>query len=132
MNVQELRIGNWFQDPLGNYLQVAGVRSKTIYTSSGSKAYARMRGIPLTPEILEKAGFVQTEDDYRTIGVPQNDEIISQLLVYTNGVFLIDERIVPMAGGTRDVVSIPFKLSSLHQLQNLYFALTGTELSIEL
>lgn len=72
--------------------------------------------IPLTPEILERAGF---EKSY-VLGSQTN-------FVYTKGVLSYNES----HGGwwfRGPFTDIPH----LHQLQNLYFAMTGEELNIEL
>lgn len=67
--------------------------------------------IQLTPEILDKCGF-ETPDEYRET-VKYKDRVIIDLHM---GKYLL-----------RDNHYI--ELKSLHQLQNLYFALTGAELN---
>lgn len=73
--------------------------------------------IPLTPEILQKAGFEKDGN-----GFCLSDKMSLSLAVTKNGGYL---------ACWRDR-SLNFVINHLHQLQNLYFALTGEELSIEL
>lgn len=76
--------------------------------------------IPLTPEILEKAGFV-TIGRY-AIGVGGYN-------VFAKGRI---ELLQPNEGDPYILAFYEAKITHLHQLQNLYFALTGQELTINL
>lgn len=72
--------------------------------------------IPLTPEILEKAGF-------------KHQDILKKVYhknVYLWNRFRIDET------GTGKYFYGQLEITSLHQLQNLYFALVGSELTVNL
>jgi hypothetical protein len=69
--------------------------------------------IPLTPEILEKAGFKKQSSGYRRLN--------NIILMYDN-----DDNCWLLKGHPF------FKFQSLHQLQNLYHSLTGKELEINL
>lgn len=78
-----------------------------------------IEGIPLTPEILEKCGF-----EKKTGSAPG----IGDFYWHDNGIFetiRVHGDIIKLEG----IDSIPVK--HLHQLQNLYFALTGEELEIK-
>jgi hypothetical protein len=85
--------------------------------------------IPLTREILEKARFEKNRD---------NDFIISMALdfhlsisFYPDGAFPILIKDSEMYNGEAQMVPLN-RLDYLHQLQNLYFALTGEELTLDL
>jgi hypothetical protein len=87
--------------------------------------------IPLTPEILEKAGFEQRKYKYGGIGwvKKKNTGRIFKLSVMSgslNPTGMAIFRYWSDNGG-----AIP-KITSLHQLQNIFFALTGEELNIEM
>lgn len=71
--------------------------------------------IPLTPEILERAGFI-------------NGTKVIQTSLSTDE-FYVD--LMDKDAGFNDK-RIWFSCKNLHQLQNLYFALTGEELTIKL
>ena len=67
----ELRLGNWLlpnHDLDGDYSQVSSLEvcyeGGTHYIVNGYKDGFFYSPIPLTPEILEKAGFVRSDDDY--------------------------------------------------------------------
>jgi len=126
IQVNELRFGNWIKY-LGDVVQVFGTRGIYVITIDEHNereqqiAFPAFEPIPLTPEILEKAGFVLRQKD--------EDGIIYGKEKYT----IIYTRCTPggfgyfLNGYHNDV-----HLQYLHQLQNLYFALTGEELKINL
>jgi hypothetical protein len=68
--------------------------------------------IPLTPEILEKAGF---KNKGHEIFVKDRIQLWAHLAYY------LDEDL-------EEAHFIPVDVTSLHQLQNLYYSLTGQEL----
>lgn len=72
--------------------------------------------IPLTEEWLMKAGFVQSYNDY-----------IKENLTAENEYCESGEWNIYYKGALFEVI-----IKSVHQLQNLYFALTGQELNIEI
>ena len=109
MNANEIRVGNWF------YYHDQDLPFKWYASDFEHVETTQARPIPLTPEILEKAGF----NDFYTISIfdaYKNDVIIC----YDN-----QEKVFAIGGNW-------YKAEYLHQLQNLYFALTGEELNIEL
>lgn len=111
MNANELRIGNWvttFEDETP--IQITPRKFEVGVCRYGAQDF---NPIPLTPEILEKAGFeryapmmYRLKNGWHWITVDVNS-------AYINGKQLI-------------------LLEHLHQLQNLIFALTGEELEIKL
>jgi hypothetical protein len=80
-----------------------------------------LRPIPLTPELLEKAGFEQSNEFDDTFRLGQFD------LYYGKGYceWTVDDR------GDNEGTK-PRLIKYLHQLQNLFFALTGEELPVNL
>lgn len=119
MKAHELRIGNWvyISDKCG-YLPI-----KTDCIDLSDWDNDLFAPVPLTPEILQKCGFKEVPsiknkwelDDF--IGPDLN-------FYFENG------ELIPDDCYTGQTVMINIKY--LHQLQNLYFALTGIELPIEL
>ena len=81
-------------------------------------------GIPLTEEWLLKFGFEREYELRKTVYYMNNYSII--LWVYKNG--RIDLRIGGIDFKDKDVRFKKYQY--VHQLQNLYFALTNTELEI--
>lgn len=110
VQANELRLGNYVIDTVTNTCgKIKGISSldNDIY-----------EGIPLTPEILEKCGFeykhLPPKEHYFSNGMVVIDTYKTKDAFYYNGHFC-------------DV-----SLDYVHQLQNLYFALTGKELEISL
>ena len=64
INSTDLRIGNWVQGPLGEIMQVEQLGSSEYnqYVFARDKhgfGQNGFEGIPLSPEILEKAGLIK-------------------------------------------------------------------------
>jgi len=108
MRAEELRINNYLEDDIGNIIVVDRDALPFIVT----KWIKCHHPIPLTEEWLLKFGFEKLEgwDDmyYFQIGDFQIHE-------YNVSGYEFDD----------------FDIKNVHQLQNLYFALTGEELTIK-
>lgn len=134
MKASELRIGNWVQGPKGamyDGVQIQ-VTPKTILAihSDGIE----LQPIPLTEEWLLKFGF-KAWDNKKTIYTLERD-----IDEYNNTCFrfwfkqdeLIFDYIQNETHPTESVFDdkniIRLKIQHVHQLQNLYFALTNEEL----
>ena len=131
INANELRIGNWVKDRGGKNLQihrfygfkiecdVKGMPTKEngipIYYHPFTEEFEYLQPIPLTPEILEKCGAIVYEFDN---GLGNQYRIKDRLFVIRDG-NIVDY-------GSSVIIK------HLHQLQNLYFALTNSELIIDL
>ena len=108
MKANELRVGNWVNDESGAIPYQ--IRPQDFLPLSLPENEGKVKPIPLTLEILAKAGFDNFEDGWYS------------LFDFTWNIY--DK--VPMWMGVK------INCHYLHQLQNLYFALTGKELNIEL
>ena len=132
INTNELRIGNWVAakaimsggregHPVSIMVETIGTRGINKWQdmgASGETLFSDLIGIQLNTEILQKYGFEKFDNTpFYKIQLPLN---IAELSINPNNgvVWLkkIDGRINPIGG------------KFLHQLQNLYFALTGEEL----
>lgn len=139
MNANELRIGNYYQDRFGNCHKIETL-SKSIfvdeYYDRGTPIGA-MIPIPLTEEILLKAGF--EKNDYTRFPTFKLNRI-----EITNVEFFDEDKDGKefsfkqwRISGLYSTDLFYFKsyspnIESVHQLQNLFFALTGEEIKIEL
>lgn len=114
MKAHELRIGNWVIT--GSIPTIVDGLNKSAYLDPDGDwyYYEAVSPIPLTPEILEKCGFEQSEYLVFKLGY-------FTLCFYSDGYAYFQ--------GERKV-GIGYR--NLHQIQNLYFALTGEELQINL
>ena len=124
---QELRIGNWVNHKIvEKWERVDSIDYDQLLKSNGVEQYYINRfqledyePIPLSPEILEKCGF--NKKTYGGAG-----------LFYVNGLVHISEYLNYLNcdpyGSVENSVSVQY----LHQLQNLFYVLTGQELEIKL
>jgi hypothetical protein len=102
MKANELRIGNWVR-----YHHNGGFIDAQIFHLTDEDI--NVLPIPLSPEIIEKCGF---EDEYG------------------NGRYYFDG--LEYYDGKLWFRTSEIKIQYLHQFQNLYFALTGEELEVNL
>ena len=107
MKANELRIGNWVSNGEIEFQ----ITSKDIYHRDVRVYGSFIKGIPITPEWLERVGFVSKP----------------------NNLFILGKIELRYYRGRSDVLvrGINVSYKYVHQLQNLYFALTGEELEIK-
>lgn len=117
MESKEFRIGNLLKYDDGTIVEVLTVSSRDIVVKRFPQPLniSVLHPIPLTPEILEKAGFYHSENWQKTWWFNKSISINfhNDKLYYND-------------------MQRAIELQSVHQLQNLYFALTGEELEINL
>ena len=130
INANELRIGNLVnfrnRKTTGRSLypyQIVFTDFKSVIFKDGEFVFKeeRLEPIPLTPDILEKAGFENRSN--------------STDFAFKYGEFIIGgtmSRLFPSIHGESRLEAYGNEIFYLHQLQNLYFALTGEELTINL
>jgi hypothetical protein len=135
IKANELRISNWFLCNLfsaDEYYQVETIEREGVkYGSQDSYVipYSYVEPISLTPEILEKVGFkIKQKQGFATEwhhcdGDFEIDEVTN---MYQEGVKLEGYAVF----ASEWTIGTPFQY--LHQLQNVFFALTGEELPVNL
>lgn len=128
MNANELRIGNW--------VTVDTVFGRQVNIQIKQRDFNKDIGdfvpIPLTSDILLKIGFTRKRDG-SYFWFEYNKLRKFQLITCDNHYGKQDKWFVGVQ--FKDAEScewLDHKIKTLHQLQNLYFALTGTELKIDL
>jgi hypothetical protein len=110
MKATELRIGNLVKIAGSNYeIEVLNVTGSIFLSSMGAQDIKKVTPIPLTEEWLLKFGF-EKDNNFTWIGVGIN--------------------IMQREGGFYIWLGADLLLTTVHQLQNLYHALTGNELTI--
>lgn len=120
MTASELRIGNWVMHTDGILCRLTEVDPITstyvedVYGGRFSADWKDLRPIELTPKVLEKCGFEYDKITY-SLGRIWVAESIQRWDVFLNGVFS----------------GVSASIHFLHQLQNLFYALTGTELNYQ-
>lgn len=122
INPKELRIGNLVMYE-GDVYTLVGVNKHNVLLSNARHKIPRMEDsctpIPLTKDILLKCGFNQYELNIGALDLyicPKTDNKYSN-----EGKCLLFFNSMP-------IYTIPCE--SVHQLQNLYFAIVGKELEI--
>lgn len=126
---------------LGNLILEAGEIKKVYQLSIGGKTYDSINNmrvnretglidngedifqpIPLTAEWLTSNDFVDTADSYYRRSIQNEDTLSPTMLVISRG-------FAEIARSGIGAVAAPCKY--VHQLMNLFFALTGEELTIK-
>lgn len=131
MKTQDLRIGNWINFPFHNEdVQIIGlpllqnlkqgIQVKTLGTELCEPLEKQFSPIPLTEEWLVRFGFEKREpdDDYNYWGILNFTVLYGRTMDRDFSFFL---------NGYHNDCNIQY----VHQLQNLYFALTGEELTLD-
>ncbi len=135
MKARELRIGNLVEVFKDTYYPIVGISIENAYVSNKMGvlhcSYIELEPIPLTEEWLLKMGFEEGGIHYKGtyhfpstkkyIVTPLHDKITSLSTLVS---------VIPnndFEGGRVNLVCVDY----VHQLQNLYFALTGEELTIK-
>ena len=133
IKANELRIGNYVSVPLYDVLsikKVVSINEEGIDYDNGLDAYhyglETLIPIPLTPEILKQCNYYQ----YYSNRVLENTEIWKNPDTYICDLrrYIIDDYPPYFLHERTGKIEIKY----LHQFQNLYFALTGEELKVNL
>ena len=125
MKAQELRIGNWILNGINEEFQTNGETINNF--DAGQALLGAFKPIPLTEEWLVKFGFVcKLNDPEFLVYVKKIDERLSiRIIITLNEIHIHYCR----DWGTSDYSHMFINvIKHVHQLQNLYFALTGEEL----
>lgn len=121
MKATELRIGNWvYNSTTRNNMQVYPMMIPqlcNIEKEYGSLKDSNIKPIPLTEEILLK--------------LPDFERLHQSLFKTRDGKYSLHETISSNWIFYRDSTNLCF-IKSLHQLQNLFYALAGEELEVKL
>lgn len=127
MTVEELRIGNWF---VGGWKGNAYFQVIPTYFAAWGGIYGTFpepNPIPLTPEILVNSGFIKIQE-----GSMSHPEVYRKTYIKCIVTNVFD---IHMRGGDENYWvegNATVELKYIHQLQNLFFSLSGKELEINL
>ena len=131
---RELRIGNLIEYKLnsGSHFVEVNTYLLTVIDVGKKPFIDRYKPIPLTEEWLLKFGFEEIVFDSEETGYGVEYEIS---ISHGSKMVVCDDMSFGIENNELDThwLSLDFdKFSGVHQLQNLYFALTGEELEINL
>jgi hypothetical protein len=116
MHPGELRINNWLTDSKGKMFRVSAIQNDDDVSD--------FRAIRLMPEILEKCGFtIEFNRASRSIGTVNS----LALEIYPDGSTKLYSD-----NNNQEALMLPNNIIYLHQLQNLFCALSGEELEVDL
>lgn len=123
IQANELRLGNLVQDKKGKTISIHNINNNGRINQGFSPSHLidTLSGIALTESILYKVGFYKAD---------HTDPFGGLLVKLWEGYSLRLRRVE--FKWTLDFYGLEIQINYLHQLQNLYFALTGTELEINL
>lgn len=123
MKAEELRSGNLVQHQLTK--EIITIKSYHIQTLEEGMDQDILQGIPLTEDWLLRFGFEYRKVDVGVGLYKEHLYFIEKPTFYIN--YEEGKGITPMDSGA--LPSLWFK--NVHQLQNLYYALTNTELTLK-
>jgi hypothetical protein len=120
MKASELRIGNWVSNYKDTPTQILEWTGNEAYLTKGRKAYGIKTSspIPLTEDWLVRFGFEKIEEEEFEIELLSNRISVN----ISHWTYQIGYSIY----WTNEI-----EIQHVHQLQNLYFALTGEELELK-
>ena len=130
MKAQQLRIGNIFKEKYtGDILMVSELTKDRITFDYQTENKWQVEPILLTEEILLKCGIVKDIDN-GTIWIDLQTHYL-EFLIMPDGFYPTYTQCSEIRSEFEQRVSLN-KISHLHQLQNLYHALTGHELEVSI
>lgn len=142
MEAKELRIGNYIQDNLEDVFTVGGLTENGICINNFGAAdikgmnaimslsIVNFKPIPLTEEWLLNFGFTcDTSYDYFDEDIDR--DVYCGYDIDTITLIMMDGYLVPKPYYDDEAFGQNVKIKYVHQLQNLYFALTGEELCLK-
>jgi hypothetical protein len=119
IKANEIRVGNWLEWNKKPF-KVCAIFRNVTENELWAKDNNELHPIPLTEEILLKCGFIKTG--------------ITELYYPTNTINIswVEEDPTVIEINCENIQCYIINCEYLHQLQNLYFALKGQELEINL
>lgn len=121
---KEVRIGNYLHETINNKTYETQIELTDFSWWAAAGGEERYHPIPITPEWLERLGFVLPGEH----GLYRDDDNSGwEIAKDTNG-YDVDFYLCHDSIG-QNLFSIP--IWHVHELQNLYYALTGEELKLK-
>jgi len=129
IRAEELRIGNWvYQGEMYGDTQCTAYEIYGFTGASNAQYYQEWKPISITEKWLERFGF---EEELDPEGVAHGIKVLESAHVDQILVVEIYENKCLFQIGETSYWTASFPIKYVHQLQNLYYALTGKELEIK-
>lgn len=129
MKATELRIGNYVEcvDGIDQISEIRETGVKLLKFNAHEPEnlihyFDWIKPLPITQECLERFGFVYDNDEDELI---LDDKLGVSLMCAHDSIVYYKGNLEPLW------VDVLLNIEHVHQLQNLYFALTGNELTIQ-
>jgi hypothetical protein len=145
INAAELRIGNKILSNANKIVVVTGIvkggQVTVVHWNDGHCMSGLCSPIPLTPEILEICGFIENKEFSEVMGRFAKQVVLDIPLFRPDGskfdtptklgfTYNVEPPHEMFGEYTVDGFYASRRIEYLHQLQNLYYALTGAEMPI--
>lgn len=132
MEAKELRIGNWYQ--WAGFSSI-GKGQDTIKDGKDIDFLPNhRRGIPLTPEWLLKLGFEKHESENFVSSIIMTKKIaesgLKKIVLFNYPKEGWSVGFVDYYTGKEKTETLPTEIKYVHTLQNIFFSLTGQELTL--
>lgn len=133
MKIEELRVGNYVRvkyyayDEVDTYNKITGITEEHPFVNTivfDYLEYDEIEVIPLTEEWLLKFGFVKDNNGNYWIDLQTH---YLELIPSNSYWYPVYAQVPEMSSEEEQSVSLN-RIKNVHQLQNLYFTLTGQEL----
>jgi hypothetical protein len=136
MESKELRVGNLVYESKRSKIlrkkigvEICEIKSLNIHHLESFPESENFEPIPLTEEWLLKFKFIKDDNEFRAPKILGFIKSIYEICIRLHDGFcdvVLEEEQINIEIYT---VILPLKIKYVHQLQNLYFALTGKELT---
>ena len=126
MKATELRLGNWVINPFKAIIPIEEIHKSSLVCKNTAYSFTHCKTIQLTEEILLKCGGYK-----QNYGLEINDTTQLDFVITNDAVYPFITQNGEFSGQLPSQVNLE-RIQHLHELQNLFFALTGTELEINL
>tara|TARA_R110000803_G_scaffold121456_1_gene189570 strand:- start:214 stop:630 length:417 start_codon:yes stop_codon:yes gene_type:complete len=138
MKAKELRIGNLVHSKADTVIMMSGWELYNMTVNENTNSETFLKPIPLTEEWLLKFGFDKPckydwyNKRYNTTCIEANEEMTVSWNIKSKRLSIFDSmEETDMVNILSHPIYCAQDLDYVHQLQNLYFALTGEELEIK-
>ena len=127
---KELRLGNWVDQPNTGRQQVSAIHNDIQISTTYGSIDKYCKPIPLTEKWLLDFGFIK-HGNYFHISMLDIDYVFKHRGFKEDYTLYIEYTDSPQEVDEGKKYPVAFGVKYVHQLQNLYFALTGLELELE-